>query len=301
MVMAITPLFHFGNQTDQFAFLRIIFASSQGTLMELGIGPIVTAGLILQLLQGSDLLKLDLGNPDDRALFGTATKILTFVVIAVECGAYILGGALGTLAEHPGHSHLLPALLRQHGGPPPRRDDTEGLGHRQRDQPLHPRRRRADLHGGTPSRPNSSARQTRQAARPVIFGFVPALISALQPAGRGSIVFIRPNQFPDLFTFVMSIAVILFIIYIEGMRVEVPITSVKFKGFQGVYPIKLLYVSNIPVILVSALTANISVLHALLSNYAGGRLLGPLHRLRIRHERQPDRRPSLLHLAAQRA
>ena len=54
---------------------------------------------------------------------------------------------------------------------------------------------------------------------------------------------------------------ILFIIYIEGMRVEVPITSVKFKGFQGVYPIKLLYVSNIPVILVSALTANVAFLH----------------------------------------
>ena len=88
LVMAITPLYDYGNRTDQFAYLRIIFASSQGTLMELGIGPIVTAGLILQLLQGSDLLKLDLGNPDDRAIFGSATKILTFVVIAVEAGAY---------------------------------------------------------------------------------------------------------------------------------------------------------------------------------------------------------------------
>ena len=40
LVMAITPLYDYGNKTDQFAFLRIIFASSQGTLMELGIGPI---------------------------------------------------------------------------------------------------------------------------------------------------------------------------------------------------------------------------------------------------------------------
>jgi preprotein translocase subunit SecY len=49
----------------------------------------------------------------------------------------------------------------------------------------------------------------------------------------------------------------------------VPITSVKYRGFQGVYPIKLLYVSNIPVILVSALTANISFFTRILSNYVG--------------------------------
>jgi preprotein translocase subunit SecY/protein transport protein SEC61 subunit alpha len=46
------------------------------------------------------------------------------------------------------------------------------------------------------------------------------------------------------------------IIYIEGIRIEIPITSTKYRGFQGTYPIKLLYVSNIPVILVSALFAN---------------------------------------------
>ena len=89
MLMGITPLFHFGNEADQFAYLRIIFASSQGTLTELGIGPIVTAGLILQLLQGSDILKLDLGDTEDRALFGTATKLLTFLVIAIEAGACV--------------------------------------------------------------------------------------------------------------------------------------------------------------------------------------------------------------------
>ena len=100
MLMSITPLFHFGHEADQFAFLRIIFASTQGTLTELGIGPIVTAGLILQLLQGSDILRLDLSDTEDRALFGTATKLLTFIVIAIESGAYILGGALGTLRSH---------------------------------------------------------------------------------------------------------------------------------------------------------------------------------------------------------
>ena len=35
-----------------------------------------------------------------------------------------------------------------------------------------------------------------------------------------------------------------------------PIISTKYRGFSAVYPIKLMYVSNIPVILASALTAN---------------------------------------------
>jgi len=44
---------------DILAFARVIIASQQGSLVELGIGPIVTAGLLMQLLRGSDILKFD--------------------------------------------------------------------------------------------------------------------------------------------------------------------------------------------------------------------------------------------------
>src|SRR5919107_5113091 len=64
------------------------YAPQQGTLLELGIGPIVTAGLLMQLLKGSDLLKLNFKNPDDRALFTSATKIVTIVVIVAEGTLY---------------------------------------------------------------------------------------------------------------------------------------------------------------------------------------------------------------------
>jgi preprotein translocase SecY subunit len=267
LIMGITPLFQFGNNADQFAYLRIIFASSQGTLTELGIGPIVTAGLILQLLQGSDILKLDLGATEDRALFGTATKLLTFIVIVIECGAYILGGALGTLQSTQsiiiffqlfGASVIILLLdeMIQKGW---------GLG------------------SGISLFILGGVAQTlwwdtlspypvtaSQGAPSVIYGFIPALLASLFPGGGGvASTFIRANEFPSMFTFVMTVAVILFITYIEGIRVEVPITSVKYRGFQGVYPIKLLYVSNIPVILVSALTANISFFTRILANYVG--------------------------------
>jgi len=267
MLMGITPLFHFGNEADQFAYLRIIFASTQGTLTELGIGPIVTAGLILQLLKGSDIIKLDLSSTEDRALFGTATKLLTFCVIAIEAGAYILGGALGTLQESQsiiiffqllGASIiilLLDELIQKGWGM------GSGIS--------------LFILGGVAQTLwwdtfSPFPVSVTQGAPAVIYGFIPALVGAIVPGGGGvASVFIRANGFPSLFTFVMTIAVILFITYIEGIRVEVPITSVKYRGFQGVYPIKLLYVSNIPVILVSALTANISFFTRILHNYVG--------------------------------
>lgn len=42
--------------------------------MELGITPIVTSGMIMQLLAGANLIEVDFGLKEDRALFGSAQK-----------------------------------------------------------------------------------------------------------------------------------------------------------------------------------------------------------------------------------
>ena len=89
MIMGQTPLF--GATTPEFdflAFARVIFASQQGTLVELGIGPIVTAGLLMQLLRGSEILKFDFKKPEERGIFQTATKMVTYVVIVAESAVY---------------------------------------------------------------------------------------------------------------------------------------------------------------------------------------------------------------------
>src|SRR5215210_6951849 len=90
LIMGQIPLYGVTDDPafDFLAFARVIFAAQQGTLMELGIGPIVTAGLLMQLLKGSDLLKLNFKNPDDRSLFTSATKIVTIVVIVAEGTLY---------------------------------------------------------------------------------------------------------------------------------------------------------------------------------------------------------------------
>ena len=85
MVMGQTPLFGAtAPEFDFLAFARVIFASQQGTLIELGIGPIVTSGLLMQLLRGSDILKFDFKKPEERGIFQTATKMVTYVVIVAE-------------------------------------------------------------------------------------------------------------------------------------------------------------------------------------------------------------------------
>src|SRR5690349_1983243 len=75
MIMGQTPLY--GASTPSFdflAFARVIFASQQGTLIELGIGPIVTAGLLMQLLKGSEIFHLDFKKPEDRELYQTRSE-----------------------------------------------------------------------------------------------------------------------------------------------------------------------------------------------------------------------------------
>ena len=62
LAMSEIPLYGLGKGED-ILFYRVIFASSKGTLMELGIGPIVTAGLILQLLAASGFIDVDFSDP----------------------------------------------------------------------------------------------------------------------------------------------------------------------------------------------------------------------------------------------
>lgn len=111
LVMGQIPLFGVTDSPkfDFLAFARVIFAAQQGTLLELGIGPIVTAGLLMQLLKGSELIKLNFKDPDDRSLFTSATKIVTIIVIVAEGSLYGVS-VYGHLLASPS---LIPILVGQ--------------------------------------------------------------------------------------------------------------------------------------------------------------------------------------------
>ena len=60
-ILSSIPLYGLGeNALAQFQFLSVILGASFGSVMSLGIGPIVTASIVLQLLTGSGILKLDM-------------------------------------------------------------------------------------------------------------------------------------------------------------------------------------------------------------------------------------------------
>src|SRR5919199_2052401 len=111
LIMGQIPLYGVTSDPkfDFLQFARVIFAAQQGTLMELGIGPIVTAGLLMQLLKGSELIKLDFKNPDDRSLFTSATKIVTIIVIIAE-GSLYGSSVYGHLVARP---EFVPILIGQ--------------------------------------------------------------------------------------------------------------------------------------------------------------------------------------------
>ena len=255
MVMGQTPLF--GATTPEFdflAFARVIFASQQGSLVELGIGPIVTAGLLMQLLRGSDILKFDFKRPEERGIFQTATKMLTYFVIIIEGAVYawavygpnindptILGVIIGQLIGASIIVMFMDELIQKGWGL------GSGIS--------------LFIACGVAQQILWSLFSPLAAGDGGMIGIFPFIV---QQAQLGMLfewtgfmdVFFRSNQLPSIFGLLLTIGVLLILVYTQGMKVEIPIVSTKYRGFAATYPIKLMYVSNIPVILASALTAN---------------------------------------------
>merc|ERR1711924_423414 len=87
------------KSADPFYWMRVILASNRGTLMELGISPIVTSGLVMQLLAGSKIIEVDQNVKEDRALFGGAQKLFGILITIGEAVAYVVSGMYGDVRE----------------------------------------------------------------------------------------------------------------------------------------------------------------------------------------------------------
>ncbi|MCD6593164.1 preprotein translocase subunit SecY, partial [Candidatus Bathyarchaeota archaeon] len=100
------------------------------------------------------------------------------------------------------------------------------------------------------------------------YGIISALIQAAISGGNISHLILSEYGYPSIIGLLTTIGVFLFVIYAQGIRVELPISHASYRGFRGRYPISLLYVSNLPVIFTSALFGNIYMWSQLLwSNY----------------------------------
>lgn len=254
LIMAQVPLYGAPtNIFDPFAFARIIFASQQGTLVELGIGPIVTAGLLMQLLRGSEIIKLDFKNPDDRALFTTATKIVTIIVIVVESALYgtaVYGPSLNQIGQYD-LIYIIVAQLMAGSIVIMMLDELVqkgwGLGSGIS----------LFILAGVSQQILWSIFSPLPAGDGFSIGVIPYMIEATTSGITNFMdIMFRAGQLPSLFILLITSAVILLLVYTQGIKIEIPIVSSRYRGFTAVYPIKLMYTSVIPVIFATAVTAN---------------------------------------------
>ncbi len=252
LVMSEIPLFGINTGIqDQFGSLRVIFASNRGTLMELGIGPIVTAGLILQLLSGSSLINCDMSKPEDRGLFTVASKVFSVILTGIQAGAYIISGMYGPnlgaaaiviffqLIAAGIIVMLLDELVQKGWGL------GSGIS--------------LFIMAGVAQQVFWS---TFSPSTGLFVGSLEQLFAKVAPGQApftvlNWVVGTQSGVYPSLIGFIATIAAFIIVIYLNGIRIELPMSYAGYKGFRSKYPIKLLYVSNLPVIFASALFANV--------------------------------------------
>ncbi|BAA79967.2 preprotein translocase SecY subunit [Aeropyrum pernix K1] len=261
-IMSNIPLYgippqNIGGQVD---LQRIIFASSAGTLMELGIGPIVTASLIIQVLVGAKIIKLDLADPEGRRKFTSAQKVLALAFAALEAVAFTVGGRywVGTAIEPGPLDYALVSLQLFLGALLVIYFDEvmqKGWG-------IGSAISLFILAGVAQGVVWSIFGTIPGVAQD--YGLVPAIIS-----NPDLTLLARPNGFPDLTGFFTTLAAIILLVYLQAMRVEIPITSERFKGIRSRVPLQFIYVTNIPILLVGILVSDLLLVQRLLADYLG--------------------------------
>ncbi len=247
--------------------------------MELGISPIVTSSMVMQLLHGSRIIEVDMSIPEDRMLFQGAQKLFGMLITLGEAIAYVYSGQYGPVATiGMGNCILIVFQLVAAGMVILTLDDLLSKGH--------------GLGSGitlfiatnicesiiwkalSPNTINTgNGIEFEGALIAAVHGLIsnPDKLLALKDA------FFRANN-PNLMNLIATALIFLVVIYFQGWKVDVPIANRRNRGENGVYPIKLFYTSNMPIILQTALVSNLYFLSQLLhSRYSSNifvKLLG---------------------------
>ncbi len=266
----------FGLQTggsDIYGQFRSIIAGGQGTILQVGIGPIVTASIVLQLLGGANLLGLDTDNdPRDQILYQGLQKFLVVVMTALTAAPMVFSGTFLPPSQQlasslgigiPGVQLLLFAQVFVGGVLILFLDEIVskwgvgsgvGLfiiaGVSQR------------LIGGIISWPGLGG----------VTGFVPSWYGII--AGGASLGPTFTSQWfqnllfdpGKLLALVTTLSIFVVVVYAESVRVEIPLSHSRVRGARGRYPVKLIYASVLPMILVRALQANIQFVGKILNS-----------------------------------
>jgi len=253
------------ESSDPFYWMRVILASNRGTLMELGISPIVTSSMVMQLLAGAKIIEVDQSNKEDRALFGGAQKLFGMIITIFQGTAYVVSGMYGDVADLGlGNAVMIIIQLLFAGVIVLLLDELLQKGY--------------GLGSGislfiatnicetivwkafSPTTINTGRGTEFEGAIIALFHL---LITRQDKVRALKEAFGRPNL-PNLTNLLATVLVFCVVIYFQGFRVDLPVKSTRQRGAPGSYPIKLFYTSNIPIILQTALVSNLYFLSQLL-------------------------------------
>jgi preprotein translocase subunit SecY len=266
-VLANVPLFGLSsNALDKFKYLAIILGTDFGSIISLGIGPIVMASVILQLLTGSGIINIDTTNPEGRKFFQGLQRILTFFFIIFEALIYVL---MQGLQASPGLAPLLIFQLILGGIAIFYMDDLmtkwgfgSGIS--------------LFIGAGASWQLITSAFQfiTQQGKN--------CLLDFTNTACPGKVFVVIQsiiNQYPTelisaLSAIIVTVLIFLIVTWAQSLKVEVPLSYGKLRGYAVKWPLAFFYSSNIPVILTAALIVSIQVFGGVLENAAAPCLLG---------------------------
>ena len=260
------------SSQDLFGFYRAIMAGSQGSLVQLGIGPIVTASIILQLFKGADIIKLDTSDPRDQSVYQQLQKLLIFVMIVVEALPQVLGGFLKpdpTLAASTGlglgNITLLLFIQVCLGGVLVLFLDEivtkwgigSGVG-------------LFIVAGVAQGLVTGTINWQTDPTTGLAYGMIPRFIQIFQTFTAQQLLTAQGLAFflfrGDILAAISTIAIFAIVVYVETTRIEIPLAHSSVRGARGRFPVKLVYASVLPLILVRALQANIQMIGILLYN-----------------------------------
>ena len=255
---------------DIFSSFRAIMAGASGSIMHLGIGPIVTGSIIMQLFAGAKIIQLDLQNSSDKQLYQGIQKLLVLIMIPIESIPQVYGfldpsetlildfgiGWANTIivAQLFVGSYLvflLDELVSKWGiGSGISLFIAAGVAQSTFVGTLSP----LPVTAGSPL----SFQNPPSGTLPMIFYTLRTATNS-QLVSENGFELILLNHANPIAALVSSIIVFLVVAYAESSKLELPLTHGKVRGHRGQYPIRLVYASNIPVILMAALLANINM------------------------------------------
>jgi len=262
-ILANIPLFGLSNNAlSRFEYLAIILGTEFGSIISLGVGPIVMASIILQLLVGSGILSIDTTTTEGKKFFQGVQKLLVFFFIVFEAIIYVVMQGLQAV---PGFTLLVIFQLILGGlaifymdGLVSKWGFGSGVS--------------LFIGAGVAWRLITSAFQfTSPQGSNCFIGFTDAAV--LCPGRVLALIQSALNRFPIEFlsalaAILATVIIFLMVVWAQSLKVEVPLSFGRIRGYGVKWPLAFFYASVIPVILTAALIANVQLFGGMLENAA---------------------------------